>query len=192
MLEQQNPQDDKFFFFFLINSRSALLARMKWSVYISKSQRIVCVSFSRMDSGFCRYHLVVWSNFNFLHDSQWIAFPTLSCLVLYSLCACLLHSFIMWLIVSSLSPHILHWRFCYVLSIVALIWLVLRTLFCAVIRTYYYYYYLTFVFRWSLSDSKSSRVSKTRLSILAYLRMVSNLPHFQFHQSLCHSLGDCS
>ena len=50
------------------------------------------------------------------------------------------------LIVSSLSPHSLQSLFCWVLSILALIWLVLTTLFCAAIRRdsdfdYYYYYY---------------------------------------------------
>ena len=34
----------------------------------------------------------VWSNFNFLHDSQWITSPTQSCLILYSFCTNLLHS----------------------------------------------------------------------------------------------------
>ena len=42
----------------------------------------------RIDSGLCIYHLVVWSNFNFLLNS------TQSCLVLYSFCTSLLHSFI--------------------------------------------------------------------------------------------------
>ena len=46
----------------------------------------------------------------------------------------MLHSLIMWLIVSSLSPHSQHLLFCYVLSTLALIWLVLMTLFCAAIR----------------------------------------------------------
>ena len=40
-----------------------------------------------------------WSDFNFLHYSQWITLPTQSCLVLYSFCANLLHSLIMWLII---------------------------------------------------------------------------------------------
>ena len=35
----------------------------------------------------CIYHLFVWSNFNFLHISQWITLPTQLCLVLYSFCA---------------------------------------------------------------------------------------------------------
>ena len=44
----------------------------------------------------------------------------LSCVVLYSLCANLLHSLIMWLIVSSISTHNLHLLFCCVLFIFAL------------------------------------------------------------------------
>ena len=104
--------------FLLINTRSGLLARIRWSVCISKSQRILWVSFSRMDSGLCVYHLVAGWKFNFLHSYQWITFPTQSCLVLYSLCASLLHSLTIWLTVSSLSLHLL---FCWVLSIFALI-----------------------------------------------------------------------
>ena len=50
----------------------------------------------------------IWSNFSFLHNSQLITLPTQSCLVLYSPCANLLHSLIMWLIVSSPSPHNWH------------------------------------------------------------------------------------
>ena len=61
------------------------------------------VSFSRTDGGLCKYHLFVWSNLIFLHNSQWITLPTLSCLVLYSFCADFLHSLIIWLIVSSQS-----------------------------------------------------------------------------------------
>ena len=71
---------------------------------------------------------------NFLHISQWITLPTQSCFALYSFCSNLLHSLIMWLIVSSLSPHSLHWLFCCVLCILALIWLVLMALSCAAIR----------------------------------------------------------
>ena len=48
----------------------------------------------------------------------------------------LLHSLIMWLIISSLSPHSLHLLFCWVFSILTLIWLVLMALFCATIRRY--------------------------------------------------------
>ena len=39
---------------------------------------------SRIDSGFWMYYLFIWSNINFLHNSQWI---TQSCLVLFSFCS---------------------------------------------------------------------------------------------------------
>ena len=98
-----------------------------------KSRRSLCPSFSWTDSGLCIYHLFVWSNFNFLHSSQWITLPTQSCLVLYSLLLiCCIR--LLWLIVSSLSPQNLHLLFCWVLSIFALIWLVVIALFCAAIR----------------------------------------------------------
>ena len=121
-------------FFLLIIIRSGLLAEITWSVCMSKSHRSLCVLFSRTGVGLCIYHLFVWSNFNFLHISQWITLPTQSCLVLHSFCANLLDSLIMWLMVSSLSPHSLYLQFCCVLSILALIWLVLMALFCAAIR----------------------------------------------------------
>ena len=92
-------------------ARSSRLAEIRWSVCISKPQRKLCVSFSRTDSELRIYHLFIWSNFNFLHNSQWITLLTQSCLVLYSFCVNLLHSFLMWLIVSSLSPHSLHLLF---------------------------------------------------------------------------------
>ena len=114
--------------------RSGLLPRIRWSVCMLKSHWSLCESFSRTGTGLCIYHLFVWSNWNFLHISQWITLPTQSCLALYPFCANLLHSLIMWLIVSSLSPHSLHLLFCCVLSILALIWLVLMALSCAAIR----------------------------------------------------------
>ena len=100
LLGQQSPQFSKFSFFLLIITRSGHLAKIRWSICISKSQRILCTSFSRTDSELGIYHLFVWSKFNILHSSQWITFPTQSCLVLYSFCANLLHSLIMRLIIS--------------------------------------------------------------------------------------------
>ena len=123
-----------FFFFLLIIISSGLLAEIRWSVCMSKSHRSLCVSFSRTGDRLCIYHLLAWSNLNFLRISQWITSPAQSCLALYSFCANLLHSLIMWLMVSSLSPHSLHLLFCCVLSILALRWLVLMALFCAAIR----------------------------------------------------------
>ena len=120
-------------FLLLITMRSGLLAGIRWSVCMLKSHWSLCESFSRTGAGLCIYHLFVWSNWNFLHFSQWISLPTQSCLALYSFCENLLHSLIMWLIVSSLSPHSLHLLFCCVLSILALIWFVLMALSCAAI-----------------------------------------------------------
>ena len=56
---------------------------------ISKSQRRLCVSFSRNDSGlFITINL--YGQINYFHKSLCITFPTKSCLVLYSFCANLL------------------------------------------------------------------------------------------------------
>ena len=105
-----------FSFFFLTIIRSGCLSEIRWSVWISKSQRILCVLFSRMDSGLCIHHLFGWSNLNFLHSCLRITLLIPLCLVLYSLCTISLHLLIMWLIVSSLSPQL----FCCVLSMLAL------------------------------------------------------------------------
>ena len=121
-------------FLLLIIIRSCLLTGFRWSVCLLKSCRSLCVSFSCAGAELCIYHFLVWSNLNFLHISQWIILPTQSCLALYSFCDDLLHSLIMWLIVSSLSVHSLHLLFCCVLSILALICLVLMALSCAAIR----------------------------------------------------------
>ena len=37
-------------------------------------------AFSRKGARLCIYQMFVWSNLNFLHISQWITFPTQSCL----------------------------------------------------------------------------------------------------------------
>ena len=80
-----------FFFFFLLHIiKSGLLAGIRWSVCMLKSYRSLYVAFSRTGAGLCIYHLLVWSNLNFLHISQWITLLTQSCLALYSLCANLL------------------------------------------------------------------------------------------------------
>ena len=83
-----------------------------------------------MDNGLCMNHLIVLLNYIFLHNSQWITFPTQLCLVLYSHYASLLHSLIMRLMVSSLSPHNLHLPFHF-----AFIYLVFMTLFWAAIKS---------------------------------------------------------
>ena len=117
-----------FFFFLLIIIKSGLLVGIRWSVFILKYHRSLCVAFSRTGAGLCICHLFVWSNLNFPHISQWITLPTQSCLALYSRCANLMHSLIIWLMVSSLSSHCLHLLFCWVLSIFVLIWLVFMAL----------------------------------------------------------------
>ena len=125
-----------FFFFIMMGTRG--------SVCILKSHRSLCESSFRTGAGLCIYHLFVWLNWNFLHISQWITLPTQSCLTLYPFCANLLHSLIMWLIVSPLSPHSLHLLFCCVL--------------------YYYYYYFTpfeFFFYSSFNWGSFTRVCLT-------------------------------
>ena len=111
--------------FFLLNLiKSCRLAKIRWSVCVSKSHTNLCLSFPSIYSGLCIYHLFLWTNSNFLPCSQGITFPTQSCLVLYSLCARLLCSLGMRLIHSSLSLHNLHLLFCCILPILALIRLV--------------------------------------------------------------------
>ena len=94
-------------------------AEIRWSVCISKSPRILCVSFSRTDPGLCMYHLRVSTNFNFLENSQWIPFSTKLCLVLYSFSANLLHSLIMWFIVSS-RHHLIYICYSFVSYLISL------------------------------------------------------------------------
>ena len=95
-------------FLLLIIIRSGLLAGIRWSVCMLKSHRSLCILFSRAGAGLSIYHFLIWSNLNFLYISQWITLLTQSYLVLYSFCANLLHSLIMWMMVSSLSLHSLH------------------------------------------------------------------------------------
>ena len=63
-------------FLLLIIIKSGLLAGIRWSVCMLKSHRSLCVAFSRTCAGLCIYHLLVWSNWSFLHISQWITLPT--------------------------------------------------------------------------------------------------------------------
>ena len=74
------------FLLLLTITRTGRMAEIRWSVCISKSQRIFCISLSRTDLGLCIYHYCVWSNLIFLHNSQWITFSTqsnLSSLILF-------------------------------------------------------------------------------------------------------------
>ena len=58
-----------FFFFLFIIIRSGLLTEITWSVFMSKPHRSLYVSFSRIGAGLWIYHLLVWSNLNFLNIS---------------------------------------------------------------------------------------------------------------------------
>ena len=114
-----------FFFFLLIIIRSGLLGEIRWSVCMSKTHRSLCVSFSRTGAVFVHTPLVgmVKSKFLAHFPVDHLAHPVVSSLVLF-----------LWLMVSSLSPHSLHLLFYWVLSILALVWLVLIALFCDAIR----------------------------------------------------------
>ena len=92
------------FFLLLTITRSGDEAKIRWSVCVLKSKRILLHFILHFDSVLCKYNQGERSNLNFLHYSQWIPFPTQLCLVLYSFCINLMHSLIMWLIISSLSP----------------------------------------------------------------------------------------
>ena len=53
-----------------IITRSNLLARIRWSVCIAKSLRILNLSFPRTNSGLNMARMVAWSIFDLLHNSQ--------------------------------------------------------------------------------------------------------------------------
>ena len=72
------------FLLLLIIIRSSLLAGISSSVCMLKSDRSLCVSFSRTGARLCIYYLLVWSNLNFLHISHLITLLTQSSLALYS------------------------------------------------------------------------------------------------------------
>ena len=67
-----------FFFFLLIVIRSGRLAEIRWSDCISKSQKSLCVSLFRIDSGLCIHHLFTWSNFGSLARSRYLSLFSLS------------------------------------------------------------------------------------------------------------------
>ena len=77
-----------------------------------------------LQNGFWVVHIlfVEWSNYNFLHNYQWITFLNQPSQVLNSFSTKNLHSLIMWMVVLSLSPHKLHLLFWWVLSMFGLIY----------------------------------------------------------------------
>ena len=82
--ETENPQYSRFSLVLLLISRPSIMTLIWWFICNSKSQTILCVSSSGIDYGLGIYNLVVWSNFNFLHNSCWVIFSTQSYLNLYS------------------------------------------------------------------------------------------------------------
>ena len=103
LLGRQSSRLYRFSIFCWLSLGLVVLPTLEVLFVSQNSQRALCVSSSRTNSDLCIYNLFV-SNLNFLHNSLWIIFPTLSCLVLYLFCANLLHSLIMGLIVSSRLP----------------------------------------------------------------------------------------
>ena len=147
------------------------LVKIRWSVYISKSQRSLCVSFFRTDVGLCRYCLFVWSNLNFLHNYQWITLPTQRYLALSAFCTSLRHSFIIWLVVLSVFQDNLHLLFCCVFFFFFFFFFLLLLLLLVVVVVVVVTFYSFWVFsQWSLSDYYSFQVSGTHMSISIDLR----------------------
>ena len=66
-----------------ITAISGFQCSISLSVWISKSQSILHLSFSSTGSGWCKNHLSSHSISNLLHRSQCTFFPSLSCLLLY-------------------------------------------------------------------------------------------------------------
>ena len=56
--------------FLLTIARFDRLVEIKWSICITESQGSLWVSFSRTDTGLWIYHLFIWSNLIFFHNSQ--------------------------------------------------------------------------------------------------------------------------
>ena len=110
----------------------------------------MCVWFSRKDFGLCLYHLFIWSNCNFLFNSQLITFSTQLRIRVGLFWANLSHS----LIISSLLPHNLH--------------LLFYDLFIIIIVDANFTCQLKLVFHWSLSHRSSPQVFRTPLNILSH------------------------
>ena len=85
---------------------------------VSQNPREVCASYSQGQNLVCAYTNCSYGQISISYIiSSGLYFLAQSCLVLYSFCVNLLHSLIIWLIVSSLLTHNLYWLFCCVLSI---------------------------------------------------------------------------
>ena len=167
---RQRPWVDRFsffFFFLLIITQRSRLTLIRWSECISKFHGKLYVLFLGRDCELYIYYLVVWSNFNFLQNSQLISFLTWLRLILFSFCARLLHSLIMGLIVLSLSLHDRQFLFCCVLSIFACLVLLFQEI-----------HFLSHIFPF-LAMSKSSR-PKFCLLVALNVHIVAFLTIFVF------------
>ena len=103
LLGRQNPLFARFVFLLTI-TMSVLLARIRWCVCMSKSQRILYVSFPRKN---LRLYIPL---VRVVNDQSLVQFPMdhLPCLVVFNFigfCANLLHFLIIWIIVLFQSPH---------------------------------------------------------------------------------------
>ena len=130
--------------FIFIITWSDLLADIRGFVCISKSKRILTVSFGITHCFLCKYIKLVWSNFNFLPNFQTINFSIYLCLILYAFCTNFQHSLT---VIHCLVSYYNHYNFTHLVSFSLQRWLI--------------------VSHWSLSDSKSFQVSKTLLRIFA-------------------------
>ena len=155
LLIHQNPLGCRFYFFWQLLLGLVFRPGLSY-LFVSQNAVILCALFSTTDSASWIYHFVIWSNFNFLHNSLWNTFLNQSCLDGYSFYASLLRSLISWLTVSSLSSYSLHLLFFFGILFYSF-------------ESFWHEDQLK-VFHWSLSDSKYPQVSRTLLSILVDLK----------------------
>ena len=98
----------------LISDSFSLLSKLLGTVpSFWKSKIILWVSFSCTDSSFFLYHLLVCSNFNLLHNSQWITPPpshASSCIIIIIIIIYFFKGYLLWPLSSMLS-HILFFKF---------------------------------------------------------------------------------
>ena len=103
--------------FFLVNQYEVWASGRDYVINLHFKPLIcLCVLFSQMDSVFCTYHLVVGSDYSFLHNSLSITFSAQSFLLLFSFCTNFLYSSICDY-PFNLSPDYLHLLFGRVLLI---------------------------------------------------------------------------
>ena len=113
-LGQQSPQFGKFFFCWFL--KGLVIWPRLGDLFVSPNPRALGTSHLPAQIRGCAYTICSYGQISiFFHKSLWITLHTQSYVVLYSFYICLLHSLMMWFIVSSLSPHHLNLLFCCVL-----------------------------------------------------------------------------